>query len=494
MNFIKLDTSRKRIALVTSVMALLWGAIILCRGLRGTCYSADWTLMSEVGRRLALGGTLYVDAIDQKGPLCYAAYALVWQLAHTQVCAYVVSNVLAWAMLVASTFVSALMVEESRRPWAHLFVQALLTAVILVPHVGCIELWLAPFGLLAALWIRRLARGETVPDVCWVVVGLAAAFSLWAKFTCCAQFVFLLCYGAAQENTRGLGRAVAIALGTCVLASVGVLVWMWQAGSFDAMMEHYIYAASNGYAERMSLLDYLTEDNLSTTHALSFFVGMPVALWAIGMTARTAKRRLLVVVGGGILVVCCFATFVGYYRFQLAALAVLGACEMTGEPWEFPPARLIDKYIGRKHVLLVASMAAIVAATVHACNYTLDTMQDADEMRTALHDTVGDDDSVLVWQFSHTWVFGELGLDYPYAMAARYNASQDTWDSTAGADVDLHKWRYIVVSIEDGTVEKGDTVTVSNTKLSVLATSHNMAVVDGAATPDALSCEPYRLP
>ena len=56
-----LDTPRKRIACVGIVMALVWGAMMVCQAIHEPAFSPDWSLMSEVGRRMALGDTLYVD-------------------------------------------------------------------------------------------------------------------------------------------------------------------------------------------------------------------------------------------------------------------------------------------------------------------------------------------------------------------------------------------------------------------------------------------------
>ncbi|MBR3317531.1 MAG: hypothetical protein IKG21_06930 [Atopobiaceae bacterium] len=494
-----LETPARRMACVGTIMALVWGAMIVCQGMRTPCHSADWDLMSEVGRRLALGDTLYVDAMDQKGPLCYATYALEWLVARTQINAYLLSNIAVWLLLVASSLIAARIVEESRKPWLHLIAQALLAGVIIVPHVGCVEEWLVPFGLLGALWVRRLARGVPVAAGCWVVLGLSAAFALWAKFTTSAQFVFLLCYAASQDQTsapkhQGLGRAAAIALITCALASAAVLVWLWRVGSLAGMFEHYLHAASDGYAERMSIVKHISSGNPSTTHMSSFFVGLPLALWSIFMIARAARRRWLVIAGGAIYIVCCFATFVGYYRFQLAPLVVLGACELTGQPCRLAPLRWIDAHIGIKQIAWLASIAAIAAATAYTCNGTPGVWQKSARMKETLHKTVGDSSSVLVWQFDHTWVYGELGNDFYYPMPARYNASQDLWDATAGADLAAGRWQYLVVSITEGNMEVGDNAIVNDNVYPVLATAGNMAVLDACPGSDVLSCPPYRLP
>ena len=53
-----LDTPRKRIACVGIVMALVWGAMMVCQAIHEPAFSPDWSLMSEVGRRMALGDTL----------------------------------------------------------------------------------------------------------------------------------------------------------------------------------------------------------------------------------------------------------------------------------------------------------------------------------------------------------------------------------------------------------------------------------------------------
>ena len=500
-------------------MALVWGAMIVCQGMRTPCHSADWDLMSEVGRRLAVGDVLYVDAMDQKGPLCYATYALEWLVARSQMQAYVFSNVAVWLLLVATSLITARIVEEEKKTWLHPIAQALLAGVLIVPHVGCVETWLVPFGLLGALWVRRLSRGATVAKWCWVVVGLSAAFAVWAKFTTAAQFVFLLCYAAAHGPARasghrpkhmathgtdgeycrsvfpsGLGLAAAVALTTCALASALVLLWMWRAGSLEGMFAHYLRAASDGYAERMSMLKHLSSGNPSTTHMASFFVGLPLALWAVFMIARKTRRRWLVIAGGTVYIVCCFATFVGYYRFQLAPLVVLGACELTGTPPRLAPLRWFDEHIGIRYLAWLASIAAIAMATAYTCNGTAGVFAKSQRMRETLHDTVGDSTSVLVWQFDHTWVYGELGIDFLYPTPARYNADQDLWDATAGADLDAGRWRYVVVAITEGNVQVGDNALVNDGAYPVLAVAGNMAVLDGLAGDDPLTCPPYRLP
>lgn len=490
----RLDTAGKRVACAVVLMALTWGSMLLCQGLRGACHSADWSLMSEVGRRVALGDTLYVDAMDQKGPLCYATYALVWRIMPTQLGAYVISNVAVWLLLTISSGIAALIVEEARKPWAHILVQALLVGVIFVPHVGCVEQWLVPFGLLGVLWVRRLSSGRHVPAVCWAILGLAAAYAFWVKFTCCAQFVFLACYAISRSQTKGLGRAFAIAGAACIVGFLAVIAWLWFAGSWEGTLEFYLFAASDGYAGRMSMIKHITDGNPSTTHLTSFVVGLPLSIWAIAMIARTARRRTPVILGGLAYVVCCFATFVGYYRFQLAPLVVMGACELYGRPWQLPPLRWLDTHLGRARIIWVLCILGIAAATNYTCKGTTNMIRKSDKLISTLHQTIGDDKSVLVWQFDHTWVYGELGLDFYYSMPARYNASQDLWDYTAGVDLSQHKWRYAIVSIREGNMKVGDNAVVGDDTYPVIAVAANMAILDGGGTSDAIENVPYRTP
>ena len=492
------STPARRIAIVTTLMALAWGTMVTCQGVRGPIYSADWALMGEVGRRVALGDTLYVDAMDQKGPLCYAVYALEWLICRKPGPAFVFSNVVLICLLTTASGIAARIVEDVRRPWDHLPVQALLAAVILVPHVGCIEEWLVPFGLLAALWVRRLTDGRHVSDWCWVVVGLSAGFALWSKFTCCAQFVFVLAYGLSRENTKGLGRAVVIALISCLVATAAVLAWMWFGGSFEGMLRHHLFAATDGYAGRMSMWKYLEGSNPSSTHVTSFFVGAPVAIWSLIMIARGAHRKLPVIVFGLVLMVCCFATFVGYYRFQLATLVVLGGIEISNKPWSLKPLRWlnwVEEHVrGRGVILGVLSLVAIGCATYFCCDGTPATVAKSERIRNALHEAVGKDDSVLVWQFGNTWVYAELGLDFPYAIPARYNASQDLWDSTAGADLAAGRWRYVICSVNESTAKLGDNAKINGGDYKIIGLEGGMAVCEAGGGEDAISDIPYRLP
>lgn len=498
-----LRSSRGRIALVSTLAALVWGAMIVCQGIDGPTNSADWDLMSEVGRRLALGDTLYVDTMDQKGPLCYATYAIEWLLMRTQPAAYAFSNVAVWAMLTSSSAITACIMEEERKPWLHIVAQALLAGVIFVPHVGCLEEWFAPLGLLGLLWVRRLARGRDVPDVCWAMVGLFAAYTLWAKFTCCAQFAFLLCYAASRENTKGLGRAAAIALLACFLASAAVLAWLWYVGSLNGMVEHYLRAAIDGYAGRMSMIKHLTGDNPSSTHVTSFFVGLPLAAWSMFMATRSSRSSLLGVLVGAASIfyaVCCFSTFVGYYRMQLAVLVVVGACEVTGSPWRLPPLRWLDARGWWRRLVWVASLVGIVAATASSCGNVQSSIREANDQIATLHSTVGDSDSVLVWQFDNTWVYGELGLDYHYVMPARYNASQDLWDKTAGADLAAGRWEYVISAVGSD-AEVGHNLIINDGRYKIVGLSHGMAIAvasggDGSTpvTGDLIHNPPYRLP
>ena len=490
----RLNTPGKRIACVTVIMAFLWGAMIVSQGLRGACHSADWSLMSEVGRRVSVGDTLYVEAMDQKGPLCYATYAIAWLIMRTQLGTYVFSNIAIWLLLTISSGIAALMVEEGRKPWCHILTQALIVGVIFVPHVGCVEQWLVPFGMLGALWVRRLARGRRVPDYCWVILGLAATYALWVKFTCCAQFVFLACYAISREQTKGVRRALCIAGASCILSSIVVIVWLWLAGSWGGTLEFYLLAASDGYAGRMSMLQHIANGNPSTTHLTSFVVGLPLAVWAIAMIARTARRRIPVILGGIAYIVCCFATFVGYYRFQLAPLVVLGACELYGAPWRLPVLSWLDEHLGRARIIAVLSLIGIAAATNYTCKGTTNMMNKSTELISTLHRTIGDENSVLVWQFDHTWVYGELGLECYYPMPARYNASQDLWDYTAGIDLETGKWRYVVVSIREGNLDVGDYASVGDGSYPVIAVAANMAILDGEATQSPLTNQPYRTP
>ena len=491
------NTPAKRMTIVVVVAAVVWGAMIVCQGLRAPSNMPDWALMSEVGRRVALGDTLYVDAMDQKGPLCYLTYALLWLIFRTPNVLYVASNVLIWISLVASSFLAARMVEDEQKPWKHLPAQTMLAMTLFVPHVGCIELWLLPLGLLAALWVRRLANGRHVPDFCWVIVGLSAAYAVGAKFTCAAQFVFLVCYGASRQNTKGLGRAVAIALVACAVGVIATLGWVWMAGSFEGMIRHHIHAASDGYAENMSMLGHLQSSNPSTTHVGSFYLGLAASAISLITITRAARKgivsRIVAIVGALVLMACCFATFVGYYRFQLAPLAVMGALDLK-DTFILGRERAFDLTLAKRIVLWVAGIALITWVSVYTCDGTPEAVRRDQNLKAMLHKTIGNDNSVLAWTFGHTWVYAELGLDFPYPIPARYNASTDLWDATAGADADAQKWRYIVVSADFGGVEVGDRMAVNNEWYPVVAIYDNTAIVDAGGGEDALTNPPYRLP
>lgn len=489
------STPKRRIAFVAIVAAAVWGAMVICQGLRAPSNMPDWALMSEVGRRVALGDTLYVDAMDQKGPLCYGAYALVWLLVHTPANVYLASNILIWVSLVADSVIAARMVEDEQKPWAHLLAQMVLAAVLFVPHVGCIELWLAPFGLLAAMWVKRLAAGHEVHDACWAVVGLSAAFAVGAKFTTAAQFVFLVCYATSRQNTKGLARACAIALVTCAIAVGATLLWVWAGGSLEGMIQHHIHAASDGYAERMSMLEHIASGNPSTTHMGSFILGLATALPAtliITLRAQGWWRRLLVLTGSVLLMTCCFATFVGYYRFQLAPLVVLGVCDTKGT-LNVKLRQSHDLTLALRCVLWLASIAVIVGVTTYTCDGTSGAMAQHERLRTMLHNTIKHDNSVIGWTFGHTWIYAELGLDFPYAIPARYNASQDLWEATAGKDVADNRWRYVVVSVDNGT-KVGDTVYIDGTWFPAVAVESTTAIVDAGGRANALTNPPYRIP
>lgn len=489
-------TPGRRVTLVAVLMAIAWGAMIVCQGLRSPVQQADWSLMSEVGRRVALGDTLYVDAMDQKGPLCYATYALAWLVAHTPFATYVLCNVAVWALLTTSSVLAALLLEEERNPRCHPLAQALLAGVLIVPHVGCLELWFMPLGLLCALWVKRLTRGERVSTWCWVVVGLSCAYTFWCKFTCCAQFVFLLCYGASRKSCKGLGRAVGIALLACAVGSLAVVLWVWLAGSFDGMVRHYLFAASDGYAARMSMLRYLeTQSSPSTIHVTSFFLGLALAIWAlIRITISTPRRRWLVVLGILALMASCFATFVGYYRFQLAVLVVVAAADV---PQSAPALRFVGwvehKLHDRVPLLPLAGTIAVAVAMAFTCMGTSDAMARTERLRNALHEAVGTSASVLAWDFGHTWIYADLGIEFYYPIPARYNASQDLWEQTASADVAAHRWEYVVTSVSN-TAKVGHVVTLGNTQLRIIAVQDEMAVASGKPLVDPIQSGPYRLP
>lgn len=200
-----------------------------------------------MGKAMAQGRVLYVDAVDQKGPLLFFLHCIAnWVQAD--------GFLGVWLIEIAA---AALFLYFARR----LFLlcgagraAALAPALVLAASYStvafqkgdsaeelCLPLLLG--GVVLGLETLRLRRPLTLR--LGLALGLLCGAVFWIKYNLCAPFgavaLVLLAWGLARRDWKGLGRVVLGGVLGLAAMSLPWLFYFWANGALDEMWYNYFY-------------------------------------------------------------------------------------------------------------------------------------------------------------------------------------------------------------------------------------------------------------
>ncbi|WP_394963559.1 hypothetical protein [Candidatus Allofournierella excrementigallinarum] len=257
-----------------------------------------------MGKAMAQGRMLYVDAVDQKGPLLFLLHCIAnWVEAD--------GFLGVWLIEIAA---AALFLHFARR----LFLlcgagraAALAPALVLAVSYStiafqkgdsaeelCLPLLLG--GMVLGLETLRLRRPLTLR--LGLALGLLCGGAFWIKYNLCAPFAavaaVLLAWGLARRDWKGLCRAFAGGVLGLAAMSLPWLFYFWAGGALDEMLYNYFYcnlflysdSADAAPAQILANMWRNTCSDLRLNWVFGVFVALGLLWFTFAPRARGEKR------------------------------------------------------------------------------------------------------------------------------------------------------------------------------------------------------------
>jgi len=360
----------------------------------------DEGIFLAVGRRMAVGETLYVDVADHKPPGIYLLSRGIYELTGSPI---VAARLLTYGVTAVSGLLVVRLAGAFRARRVAYASGALFVVISYLPHFDGFHFMTEQYAVLALLTAAVLLGGDALRSHlgAGVALGVGVLFNQTVVlFGAVILIVTLLRLRRPDRRTASvLRRSVleVVAIGTGFLAVLAVAI--------------AALAAQGRLADAVYYTVLLPTTNYSTPfdawgHALAGAFLLPVWLLAAGVVGRTGvgvvrgedvtERRLLVVVWAVVLSVPGAIGFAGDHKFlfafpALSVLAVVGGAELFAKAGG---VRRLGRALrdGRpdRSTLAVGLLVAVVlstAAVAGAGNAYVTTQivqQDVDDDRAAL--------------------------------------------------------------------------------------------------------------
>lgn len=398
--------------------------------------NCDFAIMAEVARRVAHGARLYVEAIDQKGPVLYLWWARMWRMCGSYHSFFAVMCVVEWAFRAVSTLlVCRVFHEEGRDEFGAMAAGLLL--VLGCGSVGKVEMYAMPFVLYALLLVRREIRGMRGSIAQYGVVGFGVAFTAMMKWPACLMFALVAAYGVGTRCWRAVLRGVGIAAVSALMSVVALLVWSLSYTDVFSICEQYLGASGVGYVANIASSGLPCVDAIAWLKFLLFATLSVASLVVVHM--HLARRSLWWFFGGCSLLMVSFTLAISYYCIFSLPVIFIGLVEVSSVPIHRSRNRHVEGVgagISVPYVCAAMSVVFIYALMVGI------SMLSTDEDATAVKSIVGDCDSVACTYFVSIDTLSRMGLVSPYDQPAPNNVV-GTGDDVR-RDITDGRWRYVL--------------------------------------------------
>lgn len=399
--------------------------------------NGDFAIMAEVARRVAHGAKLYVEAIDQKGPVLYLWWARMWRMCGSYRSFFTVMCVVEWAFRAASTLlVCRVFHEEGRDEFGAMAAGLLL--VLGYGSIGKAEMYVMPFVLYALLVVRREIRGTRGTIAQYGVVGLGAAFTAMTKWPACLMFALVAAYGIGTRHWRAVLRGVGIAAVSALMSVAALLVWSLSYTDVFSMCEQYLGASGTGYVANIVLSSL---SGVAVIVWLKFFLFATLSVVSLVIVhMHLARRSLWWVFGGFSLLMASLTLAISYYCIFSLPVIFVGLVEVSSAPTYRSRRRHaegIEADVSVPYVCAAMSVVLIYALMIGI------SMPSTDEDATVVKSIVGDCDSVMCTYFVSLDILSRMGLVSPYAQPAPNNVAGT--DAEVRRDIADGRWRYVLM-------------------------------------------------
>ncbi len=200
-----------------------------------------------MGKAMAQGRVLYVDAVDQKGPLLFFLHCIAnWVQADGFLGVWLIEIAAAALFLYFARRLFLLCGAGRAAALAPALVLAVSYSTVAFQKGDSAEELCLPLllgGVVLGLETLRLRRPLTLR--LGLALGLLCGAVFWIKYNLCAPFgavaLVLLAWGLARRDWNGLGRVVLGGVLGLAAMSLPWLFYFWANGALDEMWYNYFY-------------------------------------------------------------------------------------------------------------------------------------------------------------------------------------------------------------------------------------------------------------
>lgn len=212
----------------------------------------DWVDVNcfmTVGRGMLGGKLVYVDLIEQKGPLLYFLYTGAAAVSKTSFIGIFVPEVICYALFLFFTLRIAELYTGKLGLWGSLALMAAAAFAVTTEdafaHGGSVEGLALPLMTYSLLCVLRSVRsGKPVSGGEVFLIGCFFACALWVKFTLCGFYFGLCVFIASHSLARKERRAhlliyVPVFLAGAAAVTAPILVYFTAKGALGALFDWY---------------------------------------------------------------------------------------------------------------------------------------------------------------------------------------------------------------------------------------------------------------
>ena len=209
----------------------------------------DWVDINcffTVGKSIVNGKVMYKDIFEQKGPLLYFLYSIIYYISsNTFLGAYLV-EIASLSVLLTITYKILLLFCDERVVYSLPLVAAFICSSPAMAHGGSAEEICIPIIILPYYFgIDAIMRKKEITPLRWFVIGISSGMILWIKFSMLGFYLgfglfFLINYLASRKFFHLFKSFISLIAGI-IFISVPILIYFVVNNAVSDLLTVYFY-------------------------------------------------------------------------------------------------------------------------------------------------------------------------------------------------------------------------------------------------------------
>ncbi len=331
----------------------------------------DWVdsnCFFTVGKSIMNGKVLYLDIIEQKGPILYFIYSVVYSFSHSSFIGAYIIEFISFSLFLFFSCKSILLVGASKK---HLGLTIPTLAFVLTvspafSHGGSAEeLCLFPLAY-SVYFSLKVIKNEKIKYTDLFFLGIFFAFVFWIKYTVAATYVgvilVLLINCIRQKKTLLFLRYILVFSMAFFIVSFFVLLYFEYHNATDSLIECYFYNNIFNYSNNSSIVIKLFGFIKNTVFSLgrNFIYGIFVLFGFFGIKKNTPElfKSFLVLFAFTIIGTYTGGKMYVYYGLVFSLYAVFGVFYAFYYIFPFFSKRI--RLVTKKKILIIFSFILLL--------------------------------------------------------------------------------------------------------------------------------------